>query len=150
MLQFAEHRQGVGAEGRQQRAMLAVGPLPAVAEVEGVLGQLPREVDERHLATAAVSFQRTPSSRWSRRATTGGGGAPERGTGMRELLRRDWHGERGTKSVALTRACGSGILSNSTNTPGPMPSHWRDCHFADATSPSLLKHLLKVEGGAAE
>ena len=26
----------------------------------------------------------------------------------------------------------------------------RDCHFADALSPSLLKHLLKVEGGAAE
>jgi hypothetical protein len=30
------------------------------------------------------------------------------------------------------------------------PSHWRDCHFADALSPSLLKHLLKVEDGAAE
>ena len=29
-------------------------------------------------------------------------------------------------------------------------SHWRDCHFADAPSPSLLKHLLKVEGAAAE
>ena len=29
-------------------------------------------------------------------------------------------------------------------------SHWRDCHFADALSPSLLKPLLKVEGGAAE
>ena len=29
-------------------------------------------------------------------------------------------------------------------------SHWRDyCHFVDALSPSLLKHLLKVEGGAA-
>ena len=27
-------------------------------------------------------------------------------------------------------------------------SHWRDCHFADALSPSVLKHLLKVEGGA--
>ena len=26
----------------------------------------------------------------------------------------------------------------------------RDCHFAGALSPSLLKHLLKVEGGAAE
>ena len=31
-----------------------------------------------------------------------------------------------------------------------LDSHWRDCHFADALSPSLLKHLLKVEGGAAE
>ena len=28
--------------------------------------------------------------------------------------------------------------------------HWRDCHFADALSPSLLIHLLKGEGGAAE
>ena len=31
-----------------------------------------------------------------------------------------------------------------------MCSHWRDCHFTDALSQSLLKHLLKVEGGAAE
>ena len=30
------------------------------------------------------------------------------------------------------------------------PSRRRDCHFADALSPSLLKHPLKVEGGAAE
>ena len=29
-------------------------------------------------------------------------------------------------------------------------SHWRDCHFADVPSPSILKHLLKGEGGAAE
>ena len=29
-------------------------------------------------------------------------------------------------------------------------SHWRDCYFADALSPSLLKHLLKRDGGAAE
>ena len=29
-------------------------------------------------------------------------------------------------------------------------SRRRDCHFADITSPVLLKHLLKVEGGAAE
>ena len=28
--------------------------------------------------------------------------------------------------------------------------HWRDCHFADALSPSILKHLLNAEGGAAE
>ena len=26
----------------------------------------------------------------------------------------------------------------------------RSCHFADALSPSLLEHLLKVDGGAAE
>ena len=30
------------------------------------------------------------------------------------------------------------------------PSHRRDCHFADAPSTSLLIHLLKVEGAAAE
>ena len=29
-------------------------------------------------------------------------------------------------------------------------NHWRDCHFADALSPSLLKQLLKGEGCAAE
>ena len=29
-------------------------------------------------------------------------------------------------------------------------SHWRDCHFADALSPSLLKNIPKVEGGATE
>ena len=32
---------------------------------------------------------------------------------------------------------------------GVPPSHWRDCHFADALSPSLLKHLLKTEGGCS-
>ena len=33
---------------------------------------------------------------------------------------------------------------------GVGPSRQRDCHSADALSPSLLKHLLKEEGGAAE
>ena len=28
-----------------------------------------------------------------------------------------------------------------------VPSHWRDCHFADAPFTSLLKRLLKVGGG---
>ena len=28
--------------------------------------------------------------------------------------------------------------------------HWRDCHIADIPSPSLSKHLLQEEGGAAE
>ena len=32
----------------------------------------------------------------------------------------------------------------------PRTSHWRDCHFADALSPSLLKHLLKGEGGGQQ
>ena len=31
-----------------------------------------------------------------------------------------------------------------------LPSHRQHCHFADAISPSILKHLLKGEGGAAE
>ena len=31
-----------------------------------------------------------------------------------------------------------------------VPSHLRDCHFADVPSTSLLIHLLQVEGGAAE
>ena len=39
--------------------------------------------------------------------------------------------------------------TNSISLSSP-PSHWRDCRFADALSPSLLKHLLKVEGDAAE
>ena len=30
------------------------------------------------------------------------------------------------------------------------PSHRRDCHFTDVPSSPLVKHLLKVEGGAAE
>ena len=29
-------------------------------------------------------------------------------------------------------------------------SHRRDCHFTDIPSPSILKHPLKGEGGAAE
>ena len=29
-------------------------------------------------------------------------------------------------------------------------SRRRDCHFTDIPSPSILKHLLKGEGGAAE
>ena len=33
---------------------------------------------------------------------------------------------------------------------GGLDSRWRDCHFANTPSPSLLKHLLKVEGGAAK
>ena len=33
---------------------------------------------------------------------------------------------------------------------GHQPSRWRVCHFADIPSPSLLKRLLKGEGGSAE
>ena len=34
--------------------------------------------------------------------------------------------------------------------PGLLPSRRRDCHFADSPSASLLKHLIKREGDAAE
>ena len=34
--------------------------------------------------------------------------------------------------------------------PGAQSSRRRDCHFTDISSPSMLKHLLKVEGDAAE
>ena len=37
-----------------------------------------------------------------------------------------------------------------TNFPSGPSSRRRDCHIADAPSPSLLKHLLKGEGSAAE
>ena len=43
--------------------------------------------------------------------------------------------------------------SHETNWYHPIgiASHWREfCHFADTPSPSLLKHLLKLEGGASE
>ena len=33
---------------------------------------------------------------------------------------------------------------------GAAVSRRRDCHFADTPSPSSLKHLIEVEGGAAE
>ena len=31
-----------------------------------------------------------------------------------------------------------------------LPSHCRDCHFDDTPCLSILKHLLKIQGGAAE
>ena len=34
--------------------------------------------------------------------------------------------------------------------PGVGLSRRRDCHFTDTPSPSLLKRLVKGEGGAAE
>ena len=52
-----------------------------------------------------------------------------------------------------------GKTMDEDDTPLPFSVHahgvklaiWRECcHFADAPSPSLLKNLLKVEGGAAE
>ena len=52
--------------------------------------------------------------------------------------------------------CSHGHRVGRVNTPltahqrGCRISHWRDCRFADALSPSPLKRLLKVEGVAVE
>ena len=47
----------------------------------------------------------------------------------------------------------SGAAGSSSAPPGTAiagaTSHQRDCHFADALSPSLLKRLLQVEGSCA-
>ena len=55
--------------------------------------------------------------------------------------------------VAVAVAAGSALadesIADSWNSTG-FCSHWRDCHFADITSPVLLKNLLKVEMGVAE
>ena len=49
-------------------------------------------------------------------------------------------------SAVDSSAAGSTLLPRSW----PMPSRRRNCHSADIPSPSLLKNLLKGEGGAAE
>ena len=38
------------------------------------------------------------------------------------------------------------LITPLTTTIGGSSHIWRDCHFADSLSPSLLKHVLKVEG----
>ena len=55
-------------------------------------------------------------------------------------------------SVTVCAACHqvSGVRTNSVAWLTGLGSHWRDYHFADALSSSLLKNLPKVEGGAAE
>ena len=39
---------------------------------------------------------------------------------------------------------------SASDAPVGPASRWRECHFADALSPSLLRHLLRVEGSAAD
>ena len=59
--------------------------------------------------------------------------------------------------VGIVRVIGDAIaVSNSKleahlflTGPDGKTSHWRDCHFTDIPSKSMLKHLLKGEGGAA-
>ena len=54
-------------------------------------------------------------------------------------------------SGALPRQAPPSISGQVAVTPRGRPSHWREfCHSAAHPSPSLLKHLLKGEGGAAE
>ena len=58
-----------------------------------------------------------------------------------------------TSAPRAPRASRSGAFGTRVHLPltsRVRASHWRDCHFADGPSPSILKHLLKVEGGAAE
>ena len=50
----------------------------------------------------------------------------------------------------VSRATGVQKLAPRKAVIGPPCSRRRDCHFADAPSPSTLQHLLKGEGGAAE
>ena len=55
-------------------------------------------------------------------------------------------------SVGLHRSgggvtCGpSTVMFRNRDLPGIGPSNWRDCHFADALSPLILKYLLKLAG----
>ena len=48
----------------------------------------------------------------------------------------------------VTDSCGvaGGILPGQAKGIAGADSHWRDCHFADTPSPSVLKHLLREEG----
>ena len=92
--------------------------------------------------------------------------------GQREVIsgsgptRRDYDAPpRGVYRAVRTRGAGRSQMvsvADRTFKPGPelcgLPRGLavvvgdlkRDCHFADALFPSLLIHLLKVEGGAAE
>ena len=59
------------------------------------------------------------------------------------------------KGQCLTARHAAANSAMSSTSPVPWPSPWvspsrrRDCHSADVPSPSMLKHLLKGEGGAA-
>ena len=55
----------------------------------------------------------------------------------------------GLVDMLLRAAIALGGSAWSTRASGAY-SRRRDCHFTGIPSPSILKHLLKVEGGAAE
>ena len=56
-------------------------------------------------------------------------------------------------SVQRSAGVQSRLIGSQPGAPGMGPLNlaiWRDYYFADALYPSVLKHPLKVEGGAAE
>ena len=87
-----------------------------------------------------------------------GGAAPSPYYGMRLRLKASFSVAEFAKRPAAERelnhtACG--VVFRAMQRHGIImadgsSSHWRDCHFDDIPSASPLKHLLKVEGGAAE
>ena len=71
------------------------------------------------------------------------------GTGHHPRAEGDGHGcgvPEGAPRVMVIHDCVHPLSTDQA----PQPSRRRDCHFADALSPSLLKRLLTAEEGAAE
>ena len=69
---------------------------------------------------------------------------------IKELKKRKIKPEKLPPPLPVTAAAPASRSAEPTAAVDGKTSHWRDCHFADALSSSLLKHLLKGEGGAAE
>ena len=93
---------------------------------------------------------------WREQGAGQGAGQGGRPGGQARGQRNALGGSELVAACSASRQGGGVGISNLSGLPwwssaSPPPSHWREfCHFADALSPSLLKHLLKVEGGAAE
>ena len=58
--------------------------------------------------------------------------------------------KRGRECARQSATCTSASIGGPDVTEVLPPSRQRDCHFAAAPYPPLLKHLRKGEGGAAE
>ena len=66
-----------------------------------------------------------------------------------EVPRRVWKAPRTIQAAdpLMPSTVSSSSSSSSSSTPSPFsPTRPRDCHSADALSPSLLIHLLQCEG----
>ena len=61
-----------------------------------------------------------------------------------------WPAARVLSSCCTPSACSRCFNMDGEGVSSKAPSNWRDCHFADAPSPSVLRHRLNVEGGSAE